>query len=1315
MDRHSYANQAYVGYELPPAKEQSTQHVQEYPYRTTNNPRNALLEPNDLNGHKEHTSGNSVGDAGRHIPDWKPYSLRFGPVPSILAIVFIIILYTYCYAQTRSRTYVTISTKSTDIVFRFGPTLLAVVLTEVIQQIVKDMSLIAPFLALPFTATPNMSVVNLFTKHYWLPKKGLALALGCYLLVPLQSGLFEKTMVTLSSTTTNIKQVQVSDFVESLNASTFVSMGAGAVFGSAQRTTPDLADYRWVWRPSKEDGWLGLMPFLPEQTIANDAANTSTEDITWKVNTAAIFSDLTCINVPEFNLSIASLEKSDGTYKMANVSLRFTDIDGCVTNTSWPVISGAESPGMNNPLTPDGTFAFWAPYTFANMTTLFNGALLSDSNLCPNAYWKDIVLVGPLPSSGGHQLTINQNDTGWAAVNCVPATNFTGNTIRYEADGDGVNYKIFEDGDIHGQGTNGPEGGMLINTMKDNLIFTGLIYNLTSPGYGMSFWGQNISHMSTPNTAYNLRDSCESNEFGNVTQDVCQLSRLTKDLWDALFAMTVSMSAQLVPPEKWSTVSVVKQTQSEGWAMSTSSYAFTLVVYLFLLGYLWFNPSLRTRVSGAPRTCSWFRFKRWGPTALHDTPTSIAGLAFLMQRLSVRSVFKEVDGMEEDFGIKTIRKRFKQAALNMSLESSRYVLDVHESRRENYWTHIVPLPSKASHTVWTWLARRPKKTKIDRPENITDLPQNLHPIAVSLKALIPIAVVCATLICIVAIFIVKSTTDYFTMWTKDPTVAPGKLPSEGFRAWIQKQIFEGGPVLVLTAIGLWWGVVDTFFRLSQPFASLSSGDDTKALRLTYMHDFHLQVTGRALKNGHFRLALVTFLTTLSKIAVIFSAGIFSMTTAPSPHVSREPINYIWRSGTFGNGSETVLSTQLLQDGALSSSFSGPLWRSFENEGTYWFPKVELSRETTSTYNATAIKANMTCDSTGAKSVSYEENEWDPIDRYRPSLWNITFTQGPCANKKSIPFTCADKNWWQNETETTDALCVLWGLFTDDNCTDVPGEDIGRWVVGAINTLDGPDRPQNLSVGEPSELSVVMCTPQFFLDELQVTTTRNLDGKSKSTYTLMSSSAIAPDHWISQANSSLGFATAWHEIIESTQIANYDTVNRDLQTGIMGLMTISELGSTERLFDEKQLGIAASNTYSAAFAALLGLNMTDAGDTFLATAATDPETDTVAANQHIYLAKLDRIPLYVGLGLLAAFLLASPLAWAGRKRGTSRSVEYYVNIMAMLYDSEFLDAIAESGETSEFHCLDGRRFAMGVFTGVSGERRVGIDFQENFEG
>ncbi|KAH8602287.1 hypothetical protein B0O99DRAFT_588497 [Bisporella sp. PMI_857] len=136
----------------------------------------------------------------------------------------------------------------------------------------------------------------------------------------------------------------------------------------------------------------------------------------------------------------------------------------------------------------------------------------------------------------------------------------------------------------------------------------------------------------------------------------------------------------------------------------------------------------------------------------------------------------------------------------------------------------------------------------------------------------------------------------------------------------------------------------------------------------------------------------------------------------------------------------------------------------------------------------------------------------------------------------------------------------------------------------------------------------------------------------------------------KGNLSVDFVAESNKLISDT-LTDYDLPNTDIQADILSIITIIELGSTKRLFDEKLLGHAASNMYSTVFVALAAVNRTDAGPVRETHSSLSPQTH------------------------------------------------------------ELLSVIAESGETRDFKCLDGRRFAMGVFRGVLGARCIGIDFEE----
>lgn len=68
------------------------------------------------------------------------------------------------------------------------------------------------------------------------------------------------------------------------------------------------------------------------------------------------------------------------------------------------------------------------------------------------------------------------------------------------------------------------------------------------------------------------------------------------------------------------------------------------------------------------------------------------------------------------------------------------------------------------------------------------------------------------------------------------------------------------PTTLAVILGIWWSALDFTFRCLQPYVSMSSAprDISRGANVSYMSSYWLWATGKAAKNRHWLLSLVTF-------------------------------------------------------------------------------------------------------------------------------------------------------------------------------------------------------------------------------------------------------------------------------------------------------------------------------------------------------------------------------------------------------------------------------------------------------------------------
>ncbi|KAF1965119.1 hypothetical protein BU23DRAFT_629080 [Bimuria novae-zelandiae CBS 107.79] len=88
------------------------------------------------------------------------------------------------------------------------------------------------------------------------------------------------------------------------------------------------------------------------------------------------------------------------------------------------------------------------------------------------------------------------------------------------------------------------------------------------------------------------------------------------------------------------------------------------------------------------------------------------------------------------------------------------------------------------------------------------------------------------------------------------------------------------PTALAVLLGLWWNSLDVTFRVLQPYVSMSQAprEISRGAYVSYQSSYWLWATGKATKNRHWLLALVTFGTLLAQAFTIATSALFEQTT-----------------------------------------------------------------------------------------------------------------------------------------------------------------------------------------------------------------------------------------------------------------------------------------------------------------------------------------------------------------------------------------------------------------------------------------------------
>jgi hypothetical protein len=101
------------------------------------------------------------------------------------------------------------------------------------------------------------------------------------------------------------------------------------------------------------------------------------------------------------------------------------------------------------------------------------------------------------------------------------------------------------------------------------------------------------------------------------------------------------------------------------------------------------------------------------------------------------------------------------------------------------------------------------------------------------------------------------------------------------------------PVLLTNLSSCIWDMADMFYRITEPFASMSEpGPAAANLLLDYPSTAPVAITIKAIQNGHWRVALCSTFSLLATIPPIIVTSIFVGTPTPDGvAISIEPINF----------------------------------------------------------------------------------------------------------------------------------------------------------------------------------------------------------------------------------------------------------------------------------------------------------------------------------------------------------------------------------------------------------------------------------------
>jgi hypothetical protein len=213
----------------------------------------------------QYSDENEIHDEGS-LSNWRPSWVIKGGNWILLTILTYLILYVVLYEYGRKKGYIATSNSGTNILFRFGPVFLALIVSIMVERLADGMALLQPYIALTRKSNhhlrnqygarltePSRNEIIRSWRPTWfiLPKKlrkwtKLATLWCTLVLVPLQTGLLTKLPIDGTLQSTDFKVLGLSELFNSAFRSGFPKNAIEAVYKGQK-----VSDFKWVSRMEK--------------------------------------------------------------------------------------------------------------------------------------------------------------------------------------------------------------------------------------------------------------------------------------------------------------------------------------------------------------------------------------------------------------------------------------------------------------------------------------------------------------------------------------------------------------------------------------------------------------------------------------------------------------------------------------------------------------------------------------------------------------------------------------------------------------------------------------------------------------------------------------------------------------------------------------------------------------------------------------------------------------------------------------------------------------------------------------------------------
>jgi hypothetical protein len=553
----------------------------------------------------------------------------------------------------------------------------------------------------------------------------------------------------------------------------------------------------------------------------------------------------------------------------------------------------------------------------------------------------------------------------------------------------------------------------------------------------------------------------------------------------------------------------------------------------------------------------------------------------------------------------------------------------------------------------------------------------------------------ATVVVIVVSFkyIVFGGKNSFQLWQqREVDSTTDAKTRDQFRALVQSTLFNGLPTFAIALVANFWSWVDLHHRKIAPFVGLSKGDvGKKTILLDYVHDYHFVVTWKALRNRHFKLAYITLITTGIQIATVFAAGMFVMSNGLCDKAEKGTFNQTWRDKTFQENNTAVYQNAIRAEAMTSRIFG------YMSNITY--QGIGLPYNGVFSVNIDAIYANMTC---------------APVktDSRRNSVgWDATIRENEC-NGATWANACALPKLRNETPSIPDGQCMAWKYLNSSDCPGFGLDDVGRWWLYGLNgALEPNDGETGQTFAHGSKSVSLLCTPNFWHEDLSILYSLGEREVRMRGETI----PIVNDRWRGSESNKL-FTTWISELVNTTLAGNLQIITNTAYLDITSVITALTLnGKTSALFNYTHLADAASTTFESIFAVIAQRDQSGGGQQslFLEETGSNPPSLNIWPRGEV--AVFQKWPLGIGLVIMGVFCLSILLVWPRRKWRLPKNVQYPANVVSMIYDSSIMELVDQGPNSNgRFPDLEQKRFKLGVYRGLSGRLRMGIEVEEKVD-